>query len=343
MSASGLGSTGVAPGPGDWLNGPVSSSEPPLSTGERVAARLLPLLPPRLQRIVAAVLGGWRNARERQLLLLSAGLAYHAFLAIFPALIAGVLLYGLFVDPEVIVRQLTRLTDGMPDEAQRLIVSQAEQLVASPEGLGTGLVISLVVALVSASSGISNLITAVNATYGIVQRRPYLRRRLMAFVMVLGAIVFMVTLLALVALLPALFSAFDLGAPRWALEVGRWVVTAVIVAVALIVVYRVFPEETPPSLGLVSLGAVVATLVCLIASAGFSIYVSFSSSIFDTYGAIAGIVVMLVWLWILSLAVLLGAQINVEVAERYPSGLPGYRLLRDSWRERQADGASATD
>jgi membrane protein len=293
-----------------------SAEAPPQLLSVRIVNRLLPMLPPRLRELVAAVMDGWQTARARQVMLLSAGLSYHAFLAIFPALISGVLLYGLFADADQIVAQVTTLTNNLPPEAQDLIVEQVKVLVAQPEGLGAGLAVSLVVATVSASSGITNLMTAINATYGVVQQRSYLKRRLMSFVAMLGAVVFMVIMLGLVAVIPAVTNFMDLGAPRWLIEVGRWLVTACVFAAALAVIYRVFPERTPPSLRWISLGAIIATLVALGASAGFSFYVTNFDSLTNTYGTLAGIVIMLLWLWLLSFAVLLGAQINVEAAER---------------------------
>jgi membrane protein len=283
---------------------------------DRLVRRLLPYLPPQLADLVAAVMDGYQTARARQVILLAAGLSYHAFLAIFPALIAGVLLYGLFADADQILTQTTRVTANLPSAVQDLIVDQVQTLVYQPAGLGAGLVVSLVIATVSASSGISNLMTAINATYGIVQRRSYLKRRLLSFAAMLGAVVFMVVMLGLVAVLPVVAGYFDLGVPRWVVELVRWVVTAGLFAAVLTVIYRTFPEKAPPSLRWVSLGAGIATLVFLIASAGFSFYVTNFRSLTKTYGTLAGIVVMLLWLWLLSFAVLLGAQINVEVEAR---------------------------
>ncbi len=283
----------------------------------RIVNRILPLLPEQLSELVSAVMDSWQTARARQVVLLSAGLAYHAFLAIFPALIAGVLLFGLFADPAEIISLTTRATAGLPDEAQALIVDQVQVLVNEPAGLGAGLVVSLVVAVVSASSGISNLMTAVNATYGIVQRRSYLKRRIISFGAMLGAVVFMVVMLGMVAVVPALLSFVNIGgAPRWALEVGRWLITAAVFSGALSLIYRFFPENPPPSFRWASLGALIATLVFLIASAGYSLYISNFSSLTKTYGTLAGIVITLIWFWMLSLSVLFGAQINVEVAHR---------------------------
>ncbi|GAA3627594.1 hypothetical protein GCM10022236_32390 [Microlunatus ginsengisoli] len=282
----------------------------------RIVNHLLPYLPRRLADLVSAVMDGYQTSRARQLFLLAAGLAYHAFLAVFPALVAGVLMFGLFAEPEEIISMVTRATQGLPDEAQTLIVDQVKVLVTQPEGLGAGLVVSVVIAVVSASSGISNLMTAINAIYGIVQRRGYFTRRLIAFGAMLGGVVFMVVMLGLVAVLPAVAGMIDFGVPGWVVEVCRWLVTAVVFALSLSLMYRFFPENPPPTFRWASLGAIIATLLFLIASGGYSFYISNFSSYSKTYGTLAGIIITLIWFWMLSFAVLLGAQINVEVAGR---------------------------
>ena len=233
----------------------------------RIVNHILPFLPPRLAELVSAVMDGYQTSRARQLFLLAAGLAYHAFLAIFPALVAGVLLFGLFADPDEIIQMAGRMTHGLPSEAQDLIVDQVTVLVGQPSNLGAGLVVSLVIAVVSASSGISNLMTAINAIYGIVQQRGYFTRRLISFAAMLGGVVFMVIMLGLVAVLPAVAGSIDFGVPVWVVDVARWVVTAVIFAGTLSLIYRFFPENPPPSFRWASLGAVIATLLFLIASA----------------------------------------------------------------------------
>ena len=282
----------------------------------RIVSHILPFLPDRLADLVSAAMDGYQTARARQLFLLAAGLAYHAFLAIFPALVAGVLLFGLFADPEEIIQMATRMTHGLPSEAQDLIVDQVKVLVGQPSNLGAGLVVAVVIAVVSASSGISNLMTAINAIYGIVQRRGYFTRRLISFGAMLGGVVFMVLMLGLVAVLPAVAGSIDFGAPGWLIDIARWLVTAVIFASTLSLIYRFFPENPPPTFRWASLGAIIATLMFLVASGGYSLYISNFSSLSKTYGTLAGIVITLIWFYVLSFAVLLGAQINVEVAGR---------------------------
>jgi len=128
-----------------------------------------------------------------------------------------------------------------------------------------------------------------------------------------GAIIFMVIMLAIVAVLPPLLEAVvGGGAFRWVLQVAGYILLFVIVATALAILYRFAPDRDAPKMKWTSVGALVATVIWLIASIGFSIYTSTLGNYSKTYGAIAGIVVLLFWLWLTGYAILLGAEINAE-------------------------------
>jgi membrane protein len=259
---------------------------------------------------------GWAEAKADQVPLLAAGLAYYAFLALFPAIIAAVSLYGLFADPAQIVDQTTSLFQGLPAQARDLIVEQLRNQSSRRTGLGIAAVISIVIALWSASGGVSQLLTAVNVAYDEEEERSFVAKRGLALLVTLGAIVFMVIVFGLVAVLPAVLGRLDLGPLSWVLQILRWVLIAAIVSVALAVIYRIGPDRDAPKIRWVSVGAVVATVLWLIASIGFAIYVATFGSYAKTYGAVAGIVVMLFWLWITSYAILLGAEINAEAEQQ---------------------------
>ena len=259
---------------------------------------------------------GWAEAKADQVPLMAAGLAYYAFLAIFPAIIAAVSLYGLFADPAQIVQQMSSLLQGLPAQARDLIIDQLRNQSARRVGLGIGAVIAIVIALWSASGGVSQLLTAVNVAYDEDEKRSFVAKRGLALLVTLGAIVFMVIVFGLVAVLPAILARLDLGPLSWLLQILRWVLIAVIVAVALAVIYRIGPDRDAPKIRWVSIGAVVATILWLVASIGFAIYVATFGSYAKTYGAVAGIVVTLFWLWITSYAILLGAEINAETEEQ---------------------------
>ena len=131
----------------------------------------------------------------------------------------------------------------------------------------------------------------------------------------MGAIVFMLLAIALIAVAPVLVSALGAsGLVNVVVTVLRWVLLLVLVVAALAVVYRLAPDRDAPKVRWVSVGAGVATVIWLIVSAGFSLYVSLAggSSYTKSYGASAGVVILLMWLWLTSYAILLGAEINSE-------------------------------
>ena len=255
---------------------------------------------------------GWAEAKTDQVPLLGAGVAFYGFLALFPSLIALVLLYGLVVDPATIANQVGQLTAGLPEDATKIITDQLTLASTRETGAGIGLAVSVLLALWAASGGMSNLMTAISTAYDEEEKRSFIKKRLLALGLTIGAIVFMIVMLALVAVFPALADLIDNGVVRVLLTILRWVLIALLVSAALAVLYRVAPDRDAPKMRWVSVGAAVATVLWLLASLGFSLYVANFSSYAKTYGAIAGIVVMLMWLWITAYAILLGAEINAE-------------------------------
>jgi membrane protein len=256
---------------------------------------------------------GWKEAKADNVPLLAAGVAFYAFLAIFPALIALVSLYGLFADPSTIANQLKSVTEALPPAAQQVIVDQVTMLASRRAALSIGLAISIVIALWSASGGISNLLTAVNVAYDEEEKRGFIKKRLLSLGLTLAAIVFMVIMLSLVAVLPQLLKAvFGEGLLRWVFQILGWLILVLLVMVALAIIYRLGPDRDAPKMKWVSVGAIVAALIWLVASIGFSIYSSTFGNYAKTYGVFAGIVVLLFWLWLTAYAMLLGAEINAE-------------------------------
>ena len=256
---------------------------------------------------------GWKEAKADQVPLLAAGVAFYAFLSIFPALIALVSIYGLFADPATIANQLNSMTAALPEEARQIITDQVTMQASRRAALSVGLIISVVIALWSASAGINNLLTAINVAYDEEEKRGFVKKRLMSLGLTLAAIVFMVIIIGLVAVLPPLLQAvFGTGALSWLLQIAGWLVMVVLVAIALAVIYRLGPDRDAPRMRWVSVGAIVATVIWLVASIGFSVYTATFGNYAKTYGVFAGIVVLLFWLWLTMYAILLGAEINAE-------------------------------
>ena len=226
-------------------------------------------------------------------------------------------IYGLFADPSTIANQLNSVTTALPGQARQVITDQVTLLASRRSTLGIGLILSIVIALWSASAGISNLLTAINVAYDEQEKRGFVKKRLLSLGLTLGAIVFMVIMLGIVAVLPPLLKAvFGASALRWVLQILGWLIVVVLVAVVLAILYRLAPDRDAPQMRWVSVGAAVATVIWLIASIGFSIYSSTFGNYAKTYGVFAGIVVLLFWLWLTMYAVLLGAEINAEAEQQ---------------------------
>ena len=260
---------------------------------------------------------GWKEAKADQVPLLAAGVAYYAFLAIFPALVAIVSIYGLFADPATITSQLKSLTEALPGQARQVITDQVTALAARRTALGIGLIISILIALWSASGGISNMLTAITTAYDEEEKRGFIKKRLLSLALTVGAILFMLIMLGIVAVLPPLLnSIFGSGLLKWVFQILGWLVLMVIVMVVLGILYRIAPDRDAPKIKWVSVGAVVATVIWLLASIGFSIYSSTFGNYAKTYGVFAGIVVLLFWLWLTAYAILLGAEINAETEQQ---------------------------
>lgn len=265
------------------------------------------------------VLASWKQAQAQQASLLAAGVAFYAFLSLFPAMIAAVLAYGLFADPLSIARQSDRISEQLPADAASVITGQMEAVASTDNrSLGIGLVLALALALYSASGGVGNLVTAVNTMFGFDDTRGFVKRKLLAFGLTLGAIVFMAVTLTLVAVLPAVLDAIiDVPGLRIALEAARWLLLLVGVVVGVGVLLRVAPDRPGDPPRLIGKGVLIASGLWLLVSVGFSLYVDNFGNYGETYGALAGVVVLQLWLWIGTYALLLGAAIEA-VREHVP-------------------------
>jgi membrane protein len=257
----------------------------------------------------------WRETLEDNIPLLAAGVAFFAFLALFPGLIAGMTLYGLVADPTQVQEQVASLSEALPDETAELLQDQAREVTTrSDEALGVGLLVSLLIALLSASGGVANLIKAVNIAYDERETRSFLARRATALLLTVCAVVFLIVAVGVITVVPVVMNALGLDAAgRLLVQVLRWGGLVAFVLVALAVVYRYAPDRNNAKVRWIGLGSVVATALWALGSAVFSLYVGTFGTYGTTYGALAGVVVLLLWLFLTAFTVLLGAEINSEM------------------------------
>ncbi len=269
-------------------------------------------------RWTQVVRGTLSEARAGNVPLLAGGVAFYAMLALVPALGAAVSLYGLVVSRTQVDRQIASLATALPPEARQLVTAELQSIVStSASGLRLSLAAGLAAALWSASSGMRWLLAALTAVYGEVETRRFLRLRGVALLLTLGAILALgVSLGALVAL-PAAFDRLGLaGWARLSVSVLRFPLLGVLLVSGLAVLYRFGPDRPRGAWHWLSWGSCVAVVVWLTGSVGLSIYATRASKFqaAGTYGALGAVVVLLLWLWVTSFAVILGAVVDAQLA-----------------------------
>ncbi|MGA9326928.1 MAG: YihY/virulence factor BrkB family protein [Salegentibacter sp.] len=246
--------------------------------------------------------------------IVSAGVAFYAFLAIFPAIMALVSIYGLAVSPEQIQHQLMQLSQMMPQQAHALLQEQLKSLLSSSGGaLGWGVVVGILFSIWSANKGTKSLFTGVDIAYNTGKTRGFIKQNALTLLFTFGAIILIILSMALIVAFPAFVD--KLGFPSQIITLigwARWVVLALIVVFFLCLVYKYAPAKSPSGFRWVLVGAGLATLLWLIASWGFSYYVSNFGSYGKVYGSISAVVVLLMWLFLTSFIILIGAEVNSE-------------------------------
>jgi membrane protein len=264
---------------------------------------------------------GWKDIAKRtrmsikedQVPLLSAGVAFYALLSLFPLVIAGVSIYGLVANPTTVRDQIANLTDLLSPETAKLVGEQLKQVTSGAGGaLGFATVIGILTALWSASSGMKALITGVNLAYDETETRKFLKLRGLAVLFTLGAMVLMGVALATIVGYPPIADNLP-TVLRWLVAIIRFLVLGGLLVVALALVYRYAPDRDQPKWAWVSWGSGIATLLWVLATIGFSLYATFFGNYNKTYGALAGVIILMFWLFISAFVVLVGAELNTEM------------------------------
>jgi membrane protein len=248
----------------------------------------------------------------------AAALTYYSVLSIFPGLIVLVSLLGVLGSEET-VDGLIRIVDSLgPESAVDAFEEPIRSAVENSETASVALVVGLLAALWSASGYVGAFTRASNVIYSVQEDRPIWKRRpIELLITVVLVIVLTVVLLGLVVGGPLADAIGDeLGIGETALQVwsiAKWPLLFGIVVLVLALLYRVAPNARHAGLRWILPGSLLATLLWIAASAGFSSYVSHFGSYSNTYGGLAGVIVFLIWLWLTNVAVLFGAQFAAEL------------------------------
>jgi membrane protein len=314
---------------------------------------------------------GWKDVLFRlkdrllsdNISIMAAGVAFYGFLAIPSALTAMVAIYGLVFNPADAQRQLGSLQGILPEEAAGVIAQQLASVTAHANStLSISAVVAILVALWGVRASTATLIAALNVGYEEPEKRGFLYVQAVAFGLGLGVILFILISIALVGVLPAILALLPFGALGKTLaSILRWPLLLVLLMVGLAALYRYPPSREEPKWQWVSPGAILATVLWLVGSILFSVYVGEFASYNKTYGSLGAVVVLMMWLYLTAYAVLLGAELNAELEHqtaqdtttgpRLPMGRRGARMAdtvaglseAEGRRLAKADGPSLRD
>lgn len=249
---------------------------------------------------------------------LAAALTYYAVLSIFPALVVVVSLLGVFGQGKRTTDTLLQLVGDLgPSSTVDTLRAPIEQLVESPSA-GIALLLGIVGAVWSASGYVGAFGRAMNRIYEIEEGRPVWKLRPLQLLITLGGLVLAAAAAFLLAVSGPVASAVgsaigvgDVALTAW--SILRWPIIVIFMTLAVATLYFATPNVKQPKFRWMSVGAGVAIITWIVASVLFGLYVTNFSSYNKTYGALAGVIVFLLWLWITNLALLFGAELDAEL------------------------------
>jgi membrane protein len=266
---------------------------------------------------------GWRDVllrvkddiSEKNLSLISAGTAFYAFVAIPSAVTVLISLYGLAFDPQQVQAQVDALRGIMPVEAMTLVRNELIYLTGqSHKTLGIGLIIGFLVALWSANSATTSMIAALNIVYGEREKRNLVTFYAATLGLTFATIIFALLSLGLIAALPVAIDWLPLGnLGKTLASLLRWPILIALFVTGLALTFRYAPCREEPKWRWVSWGAVSGGVLWIIASALFSFYVSHFASYDKSYGSLAGVILLMLWLYVSAYVVLISAELDAEI------------------------------
>jgi membrane protein len=262
----------------------------------------------------------WRTYKEfseDRVTLIAAAVTYYLLLSLFPTLAAFVSLYGLFADPMTVRDHLGMLSAVVPEGGMAIIEEQLTSLTSGGgTKLGIALLVSLVIALWSASSGVKTMFEAMNVAYDETERRSYIKLSLVAVAFVLAGLIGAVVLIGAAVVVPVVLGTIGLAeGTEWLVQIGSYIVLVLLLLTAIAALYRYGPSRQKAKWRWITPGASVAVVVIIAVSVLFSWYAANFGDYDKTYGSLGGLIAMLTWMWISVTILIAGAELNAE-AER---------------------------
>jgi membrane protein len=245
----------------------------------------------------------------------AAGVTFYAMLALFPAIASLISIYGLVADPHRLVDQVQSLQGVLPGGGIDIIKAEVVAVASSGQkALGLGLVVGLAISLWSANAGVKALFDALNVVYHEREKRSYVRLTLISFCFTLAIIALLIAATVVVVVVPVVLNFVGFGsATAILLSLARWPVMLVAVALALAAIYRFGPSRPAARWQWISWGSALGSVMWVATSLLFSYYVANFGSYNKTYGSLGAAVGFMTWIWLSSMVVLMGAELNSEL------------------------------
>jgi membrane protein len=247
--------------------------------------------------------------------LICGGLAMYALLSVFPALAAAVSIYGIFATPQDVIKHMSAFSGVLPPGVWDLFNSQLQNIASHGQStLSIAAAVAVALALWSARSAMSALITATNIAYHEREKRNFFVQVLISLVLTVGAVLSFLVMLLLGIVIPVGLKLVGISTTaQWTADLLQWGLLWLFAVLGLAVVYRYAPAREPARWHWVTWGSAIAASLWLGASALFAIYVRTFANYGRTYGALGGVIALLMWFYVSSVIVVLGAEINAEM------------------------------
>lgn len=274
---------------------------------------------------------------------LAAALTYYAVLSLFPALVVVMSLLGVFGQDQRTADAILQIVDDVsPGAAVDTLRQPIEQIVSAPSA-GLTLVIGILGALWSASGFVGAFGRAMNRIYEVEEGRPAVKLRVQQLLITFAGLIIAAAVAFLLAISGPVAEAVggyiglgSTGLTVW--NVARWPVVLILVVLGVAMLYRVSPNVKQPRFRWISVGAAIAIVTWVVASVLFGLYVANFGSYDRTFGALAGVIVFLLWVWITNLALLFGAEVDAELerGRQLQAGIPAEDTLKLPLRDTTA-------
>lgn len=265
-----------------------------------------------------SLIEAWTAINNKNIGMLSAGIAYFGVLAFFPLMAAIVAIAGIAIEPEQVQKVALDISQFVPADIHKLLVTQLENATGNVASNTLVAAVGITLSILGVAGATGNTITAINVMYDTREKRSFIQQRVTSIVLTIGLIAVMI------AVVPLLFAGGDLlrwfGVPNIFIDifnVVRWILLAGIMMASLAVLYHFGPSREPHApWQWVSWGAIIATIAWVIGSALFFIYLQNVANFSNSYSLFAGLIALMIWLNLSSFIVLLGAEINHRLEQR---------------------------